>query len=62
MESEDGYISVFKYDKKGQKELVEKTSIQIESLPKSVQDEVKDVIVVENEEEAYSRLEDLGSW
>ena len=61
MESEDGYISVFKYDKKGQKELVEKTSIQIESLPKSVQDEVKDVIVVENEEEAYSRLEDLGS-
>ena len=61
LESEDGYISVFKYDKKGQKELVEKTSIQIESLPKSVQDEVKDVIVVENEEEAYSRLEDLGS-
>ena len=40
---------------------MEKTSIQIESLPKSVQDEVKDVIVVENEEEAYSRLEDLGS-
>ena len=61
LESEDGYISVFKYDKKGQKELIEKTSIQIESLPKSAQDEINDVIVLENEEEAYSRLEDFGS-
>ena len=62
LEGEDGYITVFKYDKKGQRELIEKTSIQIESLPKSVQDELKNVIVLENEEEAYSRLEDLGSW
>ncbi len=61
LENEDGYISVFKYDKKGKKELVEKTSIQIESLPKSVQQELKEVVVLDNEDDAYSRLEDFGS-
>lgn len=61
LENEDGYISVFKYDKDGKKELIEKTSIQIQSLPKSAQDELKDTIVLENEDEAYSRLEDFGS-
>ena len=61
LENEDGYISVFKYDKDGKKELIEKTSIQIQSLPKSAQDELKDTIVLENEDEAYSRLEECGS-
>ena len=60
-ENEDGYISVFKYNKEGKKELVEKTSIQIKSLPKSVQEELKDAIVLDNEDDAYSRLEDFGS-
>ena len=61
LENEDGYISVFKYNKEGEKELVEKTSIQIKSLPKSVQEELKDAIVLDNEDDAYSRLEDFGS-
>lgn len=61
LENEDGYITVFKYNKEGKKELVEKTSIQIESLPKSVQEELKEAIVLDNEEDAYSRLEDFGS-
>ena len=61
LENEDGYISVFKYNKEGKKELVEKTSIQIKSLPKSVQEELKDAIVLDNEDDAYSRLEDFGS-
>ena len=61
LENEDGYISVFKYNKEGKKELVEKTSIQIKSLPKSVQEELKEAIVLDNEEDAYSRLEDFGS-
>lgn len=61
LESEDGYISVFKYDKDGKRQLIEKTSIQIQSLPKSAQDELKDTIILENEEDAYSRLEDFGS-
>jgi len=60
LENEDGYISVFKYNKEGKKELVEKTSIQIKSLPKSVQEEL-DAIVLDNEDDAYSRLEDFGS-
>ena len=61
LENEDGYITVFKYNKEGKKELVEKTSIQIKSLPKSVQEELKDAIVLDNEDDAYSRLEDFGS-
>lgn len=61
LENEDGYISVFKYNIEGKKELVEKTSIQIKSLPKSVQEELKDAIVLDNEDDAYSRLEDFGS-
>ncbi len=43
------------------KELLEKTSIQIKSLPTSVQEELKDAIVLDNEDDAYSRLEDFGS-
>ena len=61
LENEDGYITVFKYNKECKKELVEKTSIQIKSLPKSVQEELKEAIVLDNEEDAYSRLEDFGS-
>ena len=61
LENEDEYITVFKYNKEGKKELVEKTSIQIKSLPKSVQEELKEAIVLDNEEDAYSRLEDFGS-
>lgn len=49
LENEDGYITVFKYNKEGKKELVEKTSIQIKSLPKSVQEELKEAIVLDNE-------------
>lgn len=61
LESEDGYITVFKYDKNGKKELIEKTSIQINSLPKSAQQEIKQTIVLDSEDDAYSRLEDFGS-
>lgn len=61
LENEDGYITVFKYDKNGKKELIEKTSIQINSLPKSVQQELKQSVVLDSEEDAYSRLEDFGS-
>lgn len=61
LEENDGYISVFKYDKEGKKKLIEKTSILIESLPKSVQTQIKEIIVLDNEDEAYSRLEDFGS-
>lgn len=61
LEEDDGYISVFKYNKEGKKKLIEKTSILIESLPKSVQTQIKEIIVLDNEDEAYSRLEDFGS-
>lgn len=61
LEEEDGYVSVFKYNKEGKKKLIEKTSILIESLPKSVQTQIKEIIVLDSEDEAYSRLEDFGS-
>ena len=32
-----------------------------EDVPKSVQEELKDAIVLDNEDDAYSRLEDFGS-
>ncbi len=61
LEEDDGYVSVFKYNKEGKKKLIEKTSILIESLPKSVQTQIKEIIVLDSEDEAYSRLEDFGS-
>ena len=36
-------------------------NLETESLPKSVQDEVKLGIVVDSEDEVYSKLEDFGS-
>lgn len=61
LENQNGYVSVFKYDKNGKKQLIEKTSIQIKSLPKSVQQDLKQVVILDNEDDAYSRLEDLES-
>ncbi|OJT71497.1 hypothetical protein BM530_22370, partial [Clostridioides difficile] len=38
-----------------------KTKIRVDSLPKTVQDEIKKGVVMDTEEEAYSRLEDFAS-
>lgn len=61
IEDEKGFICVYRYDNKGNRKLHENTQIETESLPKSVQKEVKSGIVVNSEDEVYSKLEDFGS-
>ncbi|MEG0050910.1 MAG: hypothetical protein RR712_01925 [Terrisporobacter sp.] len=61
IESKDGIIYVYKYDKEGMKSEIEKTAISVDSLPKSVQEELSSGILVDNEDDAYSRLENFES-
>ncbi|WKK92238.1 hypothetical protein Q0Y04_19740 [Clostridioides difficile] len=61
IENDNGNIALYKYDDSGTKTLVEKTKIRVDSLPKTVQDEIKKGVVMDTEEEAYSRLEDFAS-
>lgn len=61
IEQKDGFVYMYKYDKEGVKNEVEKTSISVDSLPKSVQDELSSGIVLDNEDDAYSRLENFQS-
>ena len=61
IEELDGYIVVYKHGSNGQKDILEKTDIPLNSLPKSSQDEIKNGIFVNSEDEAYSKLEDFGS-
>ncbi|GAA0710746.1 hypothetical protein GCM10008904_22650 [Paraclostridium ghonii] len=56
-----GVLNVYKYNEKGNRELVENTEIETESLPKKVQEEVKSGIFAKSQEEIYSKLEDFGS-
>ena len=60
IEEKDGFIYVYKYDKEGTKSQVEKTDISVDSLPKSVQEELTSGILVDNEDDAYSKLENFG--
>ncbi|MBY2478171.1 hypothetical protein KWV16_14915 [Clostridioides difficile] len=61
IENDNGNIALYKYDDSGSKTLVEKTKIRVDSLPKTVQDEIKKGVVMDTEEDAYSRLEDFAS-
>lgn len=61
LEDCDGFVALYKYDESGNKSLIEKTQIHVYVLPKAVQNELKEGILVESEEEAYSKLENFGS-
>ncbi|MGL4910810.1 MAG: hypothetical protein ACRC3Y_00125 [Romboutsia sp.] len=61
LEQKDGFVYMYKYDKEGVKSEIEKTSISVDSLPKSVQEELSSGIVLDNEDDAYSRLENFQS-
>jgi hypothetical protein len=61
IEELDSYIVVYKHGENSEKEILEKTDIHLDSLPKSSQDEIKQGIFVNSEDEAYSKLEDFGS-
>lgn len=59
LEEDDGFIGLYKYNDKGDRELIEKTKIQIDSLPQTVQNEIKKGIIVNTEDEAYGKLQDF---
>ena len=61
IEEKDGFIYVYKYDKEGTKKQLEKTDIAVDSLPKSAQKELESGILLDSEEDAYSRLENFES-
>ena len=61
IEDSEGIIIVCKYDENGNRELLENTQIETQSLPKKVQDKLKAGIVAETQDEIYSNLEDFGS-
>lgn len=61
VESNSGFVSIYKYDEKGKKTLIEETQIETDSLPITVQDELQQGIIVESQDDAYSKLEDMDS-
>lgn len=61
IEEKDGLVYVYKYDKDGVKTELEKTDISVDSLPKSVQKELSSGILVNSEDDAYTRLENFES-
>ena len=61
IEEKDGFVYVYKYDKDGVKTELEKTDISVDSLPKSVQEELSSGILVNSEDDAYTRLENFES-
>jgi len=61
LEVENGFIGLYKYDINGNRELIENTEIKLDSLPQSVQEEIQKGIVIDTQDDAYSRLESFGS-
>lgn len=61
LEVEDGFIGLYKYNINGKRELIENTEIKLDSLPQSVQEEIQKGIVVDTQDDAYSRLESFDS-
>lgn len=61
LEEDEEFIGLYRYDSDGNRELVEKTQIKIDSLPKKNQEEIQKGIIVNSEDEAYMKLENFGS-
>ena len=61
VENNSGFVSIYKYDENGKKTLIEETQIEADSLPITVQDELQQGIIVQSQDDAYSKLEDMVS-
>ena len=61
LEVENGFIGLYKYNINGKRELIENTEIKLDSLPQSVQEEIQNGVVVDTQDDAYSRLESFDS-
>ncbi len=58
---DNGYIIIYKYDEKGNKNVVEKTEFSITALPSIDQEQIKSGLILNSLEELNERLEDFGS-
>ena len=61
LEVSNQYLGIYKYDSNGQREVIENTQIKIDSLPQLAQEEIQKGILVDSEDEAYSKLGELSS-
>lgn len=61
VESNSGFVGIYQYDATGKKTLIEETNIEVDSLPRIVQDELQQGIIVNSQDEAYLKLEDMDS-
>lgn len=61
LEVSNQYIGIYKYDSNGQREVIEDTQIKMDSLPQLAQEEIQKGILVESQDEAYSKLGELSS-
>ena len=61
LEVDNGLIGLYKYNINGKRELIENTEIKLDSLPQSVQEEIQNGVVVDTQDDAYSRLESFDS-
>lgn len=61
LEVENGLIGVYKYDINGNRSIEKETSIKIDLLPQSVQEQIQQGIIVDTLDEAYVLLENLSS-
>ena len=61
LEVDNEFIGLYKYDSNGKRVLVENTQIKLDSIPQIAQEEIQKGIIVNTEDEAYSKLEDIGS-
>ena len=57
----NGVIGLVNSAISGNRELIENTEIKLDSLPQSVQEEIQKGVVVDTQDDAYSRLESFGS-
>ncbi|MEJ8554861.1 hypothetical protein [Tepidibacter sp. Z1-5] len=58
---DNGYIIIYKYDEKGNKNVFKKTESSITSLPSIDQEQIKSGLILNSLEELNERLEDFGS-
>ncbi|CAH2212611.1 hypothetical protein [Tepidibacter aestuarii] len=58
---DNGYIIIYKYDEKGNKNVFKKTESSISSLPAIDQEQIKSGLILNSLEELNERLEDFGS-
>lgn len=61
LEVQNGFITVYKYDMNGNRHVERETSIKVDLLPQTVQEQIQQGILIDTIDEAYVLLENLSS-